>query len=51
MNWEHCDVVDRVEGKLGGAWRFRETRVRLYLFSRIWTKAQPLTNFWNGSRP
>jgi uncharacterized protein (DUF433 family) len=27
MNWETCEAVDRIPGKLGGAWCFRGTRM------------------------
>ena len=29
MDWSHCSAVDRSPGKLGGAWCFQGTRLRV----------------------
>jgi uncharacterized protein (DUF433 family) len=27
LDWSHCDAVESVPGRLGGAWVFRDTRM------------------------
>ncbi len=27
LNWAHCSAVERVSGKVSGAWLFRDTRI------------------------
>jgi len=48
LDWSNCPEVERVDGKVSGAWVFKGTRVPVKAFSRTSEPGQPLISFSRG---
>ena len=50
LDWSNCSEVERVNGKVGGAWVSEGREFRLRLCLKTWSPEQPLTSFSPGFR-